>query len=170
MPQIKTESSKNKTVYVTADGKYRWEPYKDKKLIQLVQAAFQEIDKKVIGNKTILKTCNVAFSKLKGRRDFASVWKDPRVWISYNPSPEEGLYGMFHKDDISIAAYVFTIRDPIRWIAGTLIHELAHFNGAPGGWTDSKEAEATLPPCGFDDIYNPATIGMIRRPMDVYVA
>jgi hypothetical protein len=170
MPQIKTESSKNKTVYVTKDGKDRWEPYKDPKLIQLVQAAFLEINKKVIANKTILKTCNVAFTKLKGRRDFATVWKDPGIWISFNPNPEEGLFGMFYKDDISIAAYVFALRDPVRWIAGTLVHELAHVNGAPGGWTDSKEAESTLPPCGFDDVYKPATVGMIRRPTDVYVA
>ena len=170
MPQIKTETSKYKETLVTPDRKNKWEPYKDKKQIQLVRAAFLEIDNKLIANNKILKTCNAAFKKLPGRRDFATIWKDPGIWISFNPNPEKGLYGMWFKNDISIAAYVFTIIDPIRWIAGTLIHELAHFNGAPGGWTDNKEAESTLPPCGFDDVYNPVTVGMIRRPTNVHVA
>ena len=41
---------------------------------------------------------------------------------------------------------------------GALVHELAHVNGAPGGMV-SKAAEATLP-CGFDDLFNPAIVGM----------
>jgi hypothetical protein len=68
---------------------------------------------------------------------------------------------------------MFAMRTPVPWIAGTLIHELAHVNGAPGGPdTSSKEAEGTLPPCGFDDVHNPATVGdrMRRYPTQVGVA
>jgi len=46
------------------------------------------------------------------------------------------------------------------------VHELAHVNGAPGGMV-SKAAEATLPPCGFDDLFNPALVGMKSwRPLE----
>ncbi len=44
-----------------------------------------------------------------------------------------------------------------RWtVAASLVHELAHVNGAPG---DSHAAEATLPCCGFAALYVPTIIG-----------
>lgn len=56
-----------------------------------------------------------------------------------------------------------------RLIAATLVHELAHVNGAPGGM-ESKAAEATLPPCGFDDLFNPALVGMrVWRPLRIEI-
>jgi hypothetical protein len=173
MPQIKLETSKNKIVYRTEDGKNRWEPFKDEKHIQLVKEAFLMIDTRILKNKATLKTCNAAFVKLKGRRDFPTVWKMAGIWVSFNPNPEEGLYGWLYKNDISLSAHMFAMRNPVPWIAGTLIHELAHVNGAPGGPdTSSKEAEGTLPPCGFDDVHNPATVGdrMRRYPTQVGVA
>jgi hypothetical protein len=50
------------------------------------------------------------------------------------------------------------------------VHELAHVNGAPGGMV-SKAAEATLPPCGFDDLFNPVIVGMNSwRPVRIEMA
>ena len=168
MPQINTEKSKHKTGFRTKDGD-SWEPYTDRKMIELVTEAFMEINSRVLTNKGTLKTCNAAFAKLVGRRNFAAVWKDPGIWISFNPNPVEGAFGITYKKDIAIYAHVFTLREPVRWIAGTLIHELAHVNGAPGT-ADSKEAEATLLSCGFDDVHNPATVGAVRRPKQVDLA
>ena len=162
MPNINRPSRKHETNFRTKDGD-QWLPFTDEKHITLMISAFMEINKKVIWDKGILKTCNGAFAKLPGRRDFAFVWKDPDVWVSFNPNPDEGLFGITHKKDIAIASRLFAMADPVRWIAATLVHELAHVNGAPGGM-ESKAAEATLPPCGFDDKYNPATVGMVRRP------
>ena len=167
MPNINRPSRKHETNFRTRDGD-TWEPFKDEKQIELMIGAFMEINQKVIWDKGVLKTCNCAFSRLPGRRDFAAVWRDPNIWVSFNPNPVEGLFGITYKKDISIAAHVFTLRDPVRWIAATLIHELAHVNGAPGG-TESKAAESTLPPCGFDDKYNPATVGFLRRPKEIEV-
>ncbi|WP_165220539.1 hypothetical protein [Aquisphaera insulae] len=168
MPRINRESSKHETNFRTSDGS-TWEPFKNEEHIRLVTAALLEIDKQVLASKKTLKSCNVAFSKLPKGRDFGALWKDPGIWISYNSNTEEGLFGITYKNDISIASYVFTLREPVRWIAATLIHELAHVNGAPGT-TDSKAAEETLPPCGFDDKYNPATVGARMRRSQVLMA
>ena len=70
---------------------------------------------------------------------------------------------------ISLSSRLFKNPNAARLIAGTLVHELAHVNGAPGGM-ESKAAEATLPPCGFDDLFNPATVGMVRRPRKIEMA
>lgn len=168
MPQINTASSKHKTGFRTKDGN-TWEPYADDKQIKLVTAAFMEIRKRIFDSKTVLKTCNAAFAKLPGGRDFATVWKDPGIWVSFNSNTEEKLFGITYKKDISIAVYVFAQREPARLIAATLVHELAHVNGAPGGM-ESKDAESTLPPCGFDDLYNPATVGVVLRRKQIYLA
>jgi hypothetical protein len=34
----------------------------------------------------------------------------------------------------------------------------------------SKAAEATLPPCGFEDKFNPAIVGMARQPRLIEMA
>ncbi|QEH35873.1 hypothetical protein OJF2_44300 [Aquisphaera giovannonii] len=167
MPRINKEGSKHESNFRTRDGN-TWEPFKDAGHIKLVTAAFLEIDRQVLASKTTLKACNAAFSRLPNRRDFAALWKDPGIWVSYNSNTEEGLYGITYKNDISIADYVFTLKEPVRWIAATLIHELAHVNGAPGT-LDSKAAEETLPPCGFDDKYNPATVGARMRRVPIFL-
>ena len=168
MPQINTPSSKHKTGFRTADGN-TWEPYTDDKQIKVLTAAFMEIEKQIIKNKDILKTCNAAFGKLQGGRDFASLWKDPGIWVSFNSNQDEQLFGITYKKDIAIAAYVFKQKNTVRVLAATLVHELAHVNGAPGGM-ESKDAESTLPPCGFDDMYNPATVGVLRRRRQIDLA
>jgi hypothetical protein len=82
MPNINRPSRKHETNFRTKDGD-QWLPFTDEKHINLMISAFMEINKKVIWDKGILKTCNGAFAKLPGRPDFASVSKDPGVWISF---------------------------------------------------------------------------------------
>jgi hypothetical protein len=168
MPTINRESSKHKTGFRTKEGD-TWEPFTDDKKIALVSAAFTEINKQIFQDKGILKSCKAAFGKLPGGKDFAALWKDPGVWVSYNPHMVDGFFGITYQRDIALAEYIFTLREPVRWIAATLVHELAHVNGAPGGM-ESKDAESTLPPCGFDDKYNPATVGAVRRPTQIFLA
>lgn len=168
MPNINRPVRKHETNFRTKDGD-TWEPFKDEKHIEMMIGAFMVINKNVIWDKKILKTCNCAFAKLTGRRDFAAVWRDPDIWVSLNTNPEKGLFGITYKKDISIAAHMFTLPNAIRAIAATLVHELAHVNGAPGGM-ESKAAESTLPPCGFDDLYNPALVGAVGRPRRIEMA
>jgi hypothetical protein len=167
MPNINIKSRSRK-IFRTKDGD-TWEPFQDDKQVNVVIGAFMVINTNVIWDEKILKTCNCAFAKLAGHRDFATVWRDPEVWVSLNSNPATDIFGMTYKKEISIPIRLFSIPEPVRVIAATLVHELAHVNGAPGGWTDSKEAESTLPPCGFDDQYNPVMVGSIRRPKQIII-
>jgi hypothetical protein len=46
-------------------------------------------------------------------------------------------------------------------VAGTLVHEFAHVNGAPG---TTRQAEATLLACGLGRVYNPIIVGSRETP------
>ena len=169
MPNINRPSLKHATNFRTKDGD-SWLPFTDETQITQMINAFMVINQKIIWDKGVLKSWNGAFCKLPGGRDFASVWRDPSVFVSFNPNTDEGLFGITFRKDIAIASRVFQFPDAVRWIAATLVHELAHVNGAPGGMV-SKAAEATLPPCGFEDKFNPAAVGMrVRRPVRIEMA
>jgi hypothetical protein len=166
MPHINRPSLKHETNFRTKDGD-KWLPFTDDAQIQQMIDAFMVINSKVIWDKTILKSCNRAFANLPGRRDFATVWRDPGIYVSFNPNPDPALSGITWKKDITLSSWLFKNPNAARLIAGTLVHELAHVNGAPGGM-ESKAAEATLPPCGFDDLFNPALVGMrVWRPLRI---
>ena len=130
MPNI-NRPSKNRTILRTKDGD-TWEPFNEKQVEVMIEA-FMIINKQVIWNKDILKTCNCTFAKLKGRKDFAAVWKDPDVWVSLNSNSASDIFGMAHKKEISIPIRLFSTLNPARIIAATLIHELATSFGRPGG-------------------------------------
>ena len=164
MPKINAPSEKHSIAYVSPYGN-KWDPYTDMGKFVLVSAAMLVVIQRIIGDQGVLKSCNAAFSALLGGRDFTHVWNDPDVWISYNSNPKTGLYGVTAPDpygkEITIAAYPFTLANPIPVLAATIVHELAHVNGAPGG--TSKAAESTLPSCGFGDQYDSNIEGMVLR-------
>jgi hypothetical protein len=166
MPHINRPSLNHKSNFKTRDGD-RWLPFTEDAQINRMIDAFMEINKRVIWDKTVLKSCNRAFCNLPGGRDFAAVWRDPDVYVSFNPNPDPTLTGITFKKDITISSWLFSNPNGAHLIAGTLVHELAHVNGAPGGM-ESKAAESTVPLCGFDDLYNPAVVGIRgRRPFKI---
>ena len=97
MPNINRPSLKHKTNFKTKDGD-RWLPFEDDAQINQMIEAFMVINSKVIWNKTILKSCNRAFCNLPGGRDFAAVWRDPGVFVSFNPNPDPSLAGITFKN------------------------------------------------------------------------
>ena len=100
MPNINRPSLKHKTNFKTKDGD-RWLPFEDDAQINQMIEAFMVINSKVIWDKTILKSCNRAFCNLPGGRDFAAVWRDPGVFVSFNPNPDPSLAGITFKKDIA---------------------------------------------------------------------
>jgi len=81
------------------------------------------------------------------------------VWVSYDPGGQGGRYGATLGNEITITAYALRMG---RWtVAATLVHELAHVNGAPG--TD-KQAEHTLASCLLQKLEDPTIIGRIMTP------
>ncbi len=98
------------------------------------------------------------FQSLDGGRTFAEVWNDPHVWINYDPENRQGKYGAHRRGTKEIAISKYALRMG-RWtVAATLVHELAHVNGAPG---NNSQAEDTLKTCLLKGLHDPTIIGRV---------
>lgn len=110
------------------------------------------------------KSCNDAFKKLPGRRSFDDIFDDDNVWISY--CPNNANYGFTDRvggSEITICQLAFGMGF---WsVAGTLVHEMGHVNGA--GTTDHA-AEGTLLTCGLAKVHDPNIIGVNEAPPVYY--
>jgi hypothetical protein len=105
--------------------------------------------------------CNTCFKALGYRiwgngRSFDDVFDDGDIWISYHWDTTTGIYGFTSGKEITVSQ--FAIDKGVRSVAATIVHELAHVNGASG--PPSIAAEATLKDCGFADQFDPSTIGV----------
>jgi len=106
--------------------------------------------------------CDEIFAALPNGQSFQDLFDDPNMWVNYDPSNAEGDWGWTmpssYPNDVVVSQ--FTLRMG-RWAtAGTIIHELAHLNGSPGG--ASHAAEETLRYCGLQSPrgpYNPSIRG-----------
>ncbi len=107
-----------------------------------------------------LKRADNYFSSLPGGRTLTSLINDNSIWFNYDPTtPDYGwTYG---NNDMWIGNLSFRWG---RWTTlATIIHELAHINGAPAG--NDHRAELALLECGLgrrselrtgvDDPYTP---------------
>jgi hypothetical protein len=93
-----------------------------------------------------MPSANTYFRSLPGGRSLSDLLADRTVWVNYGPGL--GYYGETNfvgGKEIAIGPLAFRWG---RWtVLGTLIHELAHSNGAPGG--ASAAAEEALLHCGL---------------------
>src|SRR5664279_2091109 len=128
MPTINTPSSAHAGPATIAG--WQWLPYTDATLLHTLRDAIHIISARINGN----KPCDAAFKALPSGRTFAQVWADASIWVSYDPDNIGTKYGVTDRvggSEISITRYALRMG---RWTtAATLIHELAHTNGAPGG-------------------------------------
>ena len=155
MPKINTAASNHEAPAGTA--KWKFLPYTkdERRQHATLIRAIKIIDKRIKG----YRPCNAAFEELPGGKTFAAIWKDPNIWISYDPEYKVGKFGatVRGKKEITISKYAFRGGD--HWtVAATLIHELAHVNGAPGNDT---QAEDTLKSCLLKDLHDPNIIGKV---------
>jgi hypothetical protein len=156
MPNINTPSSAHAGPAGIAG--WQWLPYTDATLLHTLRDAIRIIDTRING----YKPCDVAFKALPSGRTFAQVWSDPSIWVSYDPDHSGTKYGVTQRvggREMSITRYALRMG---RWTtAATLVHELAHTNGAPGG--ASHAAEATLSACLLNALEDKAILGAIIR-------
>ena len=91
-------------------------------------------------------SANTYFRGLPGGRTLTALLADASIWINYGPS----LGGWGQTDSVGgkeIALGGLAFRTG-RWsVLATMIHELAHSNGAPGG--ASQDAERAVLACGL---------------------
>ena len=107
--------------------------------------------------------CNTYFRSLPNGRSLTNLINDSRIWVNYDPTIPPPLTGETHVPTGEIALPDLPFIKG-RWVLlGTIIHELAHVNGAPitGGDTRAEEA---LYHCGlgtakeyYDDVDDPST-------------
>jgi hypothetical protein len=156
MPKINTPESGH--TGPAANSGWQWLPYSSAVYVHTLRQAIHIIDDRIRG----YKPCNQAFKALPGSRTFAQVWQDPSIWISFDPKNNGQDFGVTDRvggSEISITEYALRMG---RWTtAATLVHELAHTNGAPGG--ASHAAEATLRSCLLQGLEDPNILGTIIR-------
>ncbi len=145
MPKINVPGSGHGQ-FTSGGGNRYWE-YDDQKALVTLKRAFFILEHNVKG----MRPCNDCFKKLPGGRTFDDVWNDPSIWVNFEPRHDRGWYGITYGvggKDISISMSAFWIGR--WWVAGTLVHELGHVNGAP---INTAQADETLLCCGLSNAY-----------------
>ncbi len=162
MPQINFEISKHKLPAIIEKQARCFTPKKnehDDWRVEQLRKAIAWIQAAVFESEKCAKSCDEAFQALPGGRTFSQLWKDPQIWISFLRTPDVKTFGQSvqHGRDLAIAYGSF--RHGWKMVAATLIHELAHLNGATAQTTD---AEDTLLSCGLADRHREEIIGSLR--------
>lgn len=99
----------------------------------------------------------IATRRALKRNQVEQVWTDPTVWLSYDPGSAAGRFGATLGKEVTLSHYACRIGS---WtLVATLIHELAHVNGANGV---THDAEATLQKCLMGQHHDPTIMGQIR--------
>jgi hypothetical protein len=91
-----------------------------------------------------MKTADRYFRSLPGKRSLSQLLSDRTIWINYAGDYYVGVRPE-GTNEIGIGELAY-LRGKLTVVA-TLIHELAHINGAPSG--DSRAAEDALIHCGL---------------------
>jgi uncharacterized cupin superfamily protein len=137
----------------TAMAGWQWLPFTDATYLRSLQAAIAIINTQIKG----VASCDAAFRALPGGRTTAQVWADPAVWISYDPDNSALRFAATQGNEITLSQYTCKMGS---WtIVATLIHELAHVNGAS---SITHDAENTLQHCIMRKHHNPAILGQGR--------
>lgn len=154
MPKINTPESGHIGPAALPRG-HQYLSYGDAKFLATLSAAVKIIDLRIRGH----APCNRAFRTLPGGKTFAEIWLDEAVWLNFDPSLVIDDYGATRGKEVTITA--FALKKGHWVVAATLIHELAHVNGAAG---DNRDAESMLRSCLLKDLEDPRIIGNLLGP------
>ncbi len=144
------------------NGNAEWLAYDVKlnKQREMLEKVIKAIKSNIRGS----KAANDAFKALPNGKSFDEIFDDDTIWISY--CPESRAYGYTNSvggNEITIGALAY------RWgywtVMGTLVHEMAHTNGAD---TTTHAAEGVLIPCGLSKVHDPTIVGS-RETATVYI-
>jgi hypothetical protein len=133
---------------------------KEKARLEKIKQAFtivNNVNKKL----DLAGPCNRYFKGLGANKSFRILWTDNSIFINFAPSNTVGFYGATHSNnkDVSVSAWCLDTKN--RWmIAATIVHELAHVAGAPGG--TSHAAEKAVDKCYFNAQYDKTIVGSIQ--------
>jgi len=127
-------------------------PYTNARFLSVIKSAMALVGSRIVRH----SPCNTAFAALPGRRTLRSLWADGRIWVNFDPSRNGQDFGETTGFDITITEYALAMG---HWTAAaTLVHELAHVDGAP---SIDRQAEDTLLKCMLPGLRDPTIIGRI---------
>jgi len=112
------------------------------KYLETLKAALHIIHTRIRGT----KSCDASFQALPNGQALTAMIDIGGIWVSYDPSNVQGSWGWTiprrYPRDVVLSQFALRMG---RWsTAGTIIHELAHLNGAD---LTSHAAEETLKYC-----------------------
>lgn len=89
---------------------------------------------------------DVYFKTLPGGRTLTQLLNDSTIWINFDPTLTLFGLGQIGGKELALGPRAYKVG---KWtVLATIIHELAHLNGAPNTSTD-KRAEEALLHCGL---------------------
>lgn len=122
----------------------------------------------IIDRVKVHKPCNDCFARLPGRRSFAQIWDDPDVWIHYNGRSTSYGFSRPASKEIAVCfkSFMSSVAAPGKpnsmQVAATIVHELAHLNGAEGDPRKrDNSAENSLRFCLLTQMFKPDVFGAI---------
>jgi hypothetical protein len=138
-------------------------------LVKGMNEALAFIEKKVI----VWQPCNDCFRRLPKRRSFKEIWEDNDVWIHYNGRNTNLGFNRPGTKEIAVCFRSFqpSVNAPgkANWmqVAATIVHELAHVNGAEGDPAKrDNSAENTLRFCLLTQMFKPDVFGAMDKLME----
>jgi hypothetical protein len=138
-----------------APKKYDKDPWR----VDQIKLAMTWIQTAVVEGTTCAESCDEAFGKLAGGKKFSELWADQSIHISFLTTPDPKTYGQAKMWGKDLAIAYGSFRHGWKMVAATIIHEMAHLNGAPD---NTKEAEATLLHCGLKSKHRKEIIGYLQ--------
>ena len=131
-------------------------PYDGGKPRETLRQAILIIEHSVVGKVGPATECGKYFQGLPNGQTFDSVWRN--IWINHHPYVGCGFLGA----TAGGRANEITISDDALnqgvWVTvATIMHEMAHVNGAPGG---TAAAEDTLKHCGMWKHWSAGSVGL----------
>ena len=163
MPQINYGICEHKLAAMLQYNARCFWPKKDEfdaRRVGLIKSAMSWIQEAVIASKECSAGCDAAFQKLPGGKTFSEMWQDQQIWISFLKTPDTKTFGQAVRWGRDLAVSYGSFRLGWKMVAATLVHEIAHLNGAPD---DTTEAEDTLLSCGLADKHRAEIIGYLRQ-------
>ena len=105
--------------------------------------------------------CNECFRRLPGKRSFKEVYNDPDVWVNYADAPMAAPWGFTAAGTKEMAIHARSLTRGYLWVAATMVHEMAHVNGASGR-SDDNSAERALKSCLLAQLFDPNVFGLLE--------
>lgn len=151
-PRINTPASGHAGPAYVPGVSLQYLPFSNARFLAVMESAITLVGLRIVRH----PPCNRAFALLPRRRTLQNLWGDARIWINSDPSHNGLDYGETTGFEITITEYALRMG---QWtVAATLVHELAHIDGALS--TDRK-AEDTLLRCLLPGLHDPSVIGRI---------